>query len=85
MRATSRIADVSINTVSKLLDGAGEACAKHHHETVRSIQANRVQCDEIWSFTYAMVALYTTWYNFVRQQKTLRGAPVMAAGISDRL
>ena len=32
-----------------------------------------------------MVALYTTWYNFVRQHKTLRVAPAMAAGISDRL
>lgn len=32
-----------------------------------------------------MVALYTTWYNFVRQHKTLRVAPAMVAGISDRL
>jgi hypothetical protein len=32
-----------------------------------------------------MVALYTVWYNFVRQHKTLRMAPAMAAGISDRL
>ena len=53
VRATSRIADVSINTISKLLDDAGEACAKHHHETVRDVKAKRVQCDEIWSFTYA--------------------------------
>lgn len=32
-----------------------------------------------------MVALYTCWYNFVRQHKTLRVAPAMAAGLSDRL
>ena len=32
-----------------------------------------------------MVALYTTWYNFVRLHKTLRVAPAMAAGLSDRL
>ena len=32
-----------------------------------------------------MVALYTTWYNFVRQHKTLRVAPAMAAGLSDKL
>ena len=32
-----------------------------------------------------MIALYTTWYNFVRQHKTLRVAPAMAAGLSDRL
>lgn len=29
-----------------------------------------------------MVALYTTWYNFVRQHKTLRCSPAMAAGLS---
>ena len=29
-----------------------------------------------------MVALYTTWYNFVRQHKTLRCSPSMAAGLS---
>ena len=32
-----------------------------------------------------MVALYTTWYNFVRQHKTLWVAPAMAARLSDRL
>lgn len=53
MRSTSRIADVSINTVSKLLVAAGEACAKYHDETVRNVKAERVQCDEIWSFVAA--------------------------------
>lgn len=32
-----------------------------------------------------MVALYTTWYNFVRQHKTLRCSPAMAAGLSATL
>jgi hypothetical protein len=32
-----------------------------------------------------MVALYTVWYNFARQHKTLRVSPAMAAGLSDRL
>ncbi len=32
-----------------------------------------------------MVALYTTWYNFVRQHKTLRCSPAMAAGLSTTL
>lgn len=53
MRSTSRLADVSINTVSKLLVDAGNACAKHHDETVRGVKAERVQCDEIWSFVGA--------------------------------
>ena len=53
MRAISRTAGVSINTVTKLLVEAGEACAKYHDETVRNVKASRVQCDEIWSFCYA--------------------------------
>ena len=32
-----------------------------------------------------MVALYSTWYNFARMHKTLRCAPAMAAGLTDRL
>jgi IS1 family transposase len=32
-----------------------------------------------------MVALYALWYNFVRQHKTLRMSPAMAAGIENRL
>ena len=53
MRAASRAAGVSINTVTKLLVDAGEACAEYHDETVRGVKARRVQCDEIWSFCYA--------------------------------
>ena len=53
MRSTSRLADVSINTVTKLLVDAGEACAMFHDEQVRGVKARRVQVDEIWSFTYA--------------------------------
>lgn len=53
MRATSRVAGVSINTVAKLLKDAGEAAAAYHDEHVREISAARIQCDEIWSFVYA--------------------------------
>ena len=53
MRATSRVVGVSINTISKLLVKAGEACAAHHDEHVRELCAERIQCDEIWSFVYA--------------------------------
>ena len=52
MRSISRTVGVSINTVTKLLISAGEACAEFHHETVRNVKAKRVQCDEIWSFCY---------------------------------
>lgn len=53
MRSISRVADVSINTVAKILADAGEACAAYHHEHVVNVRARRVQCDEIWSFCYA--------------------------------
>ena len=53
MRATARLTGVSINTVYKLLADAGAACAVFHDEAVRNVPAQRVQCDEIWSFTYA--------------------------------
>jgi IS1 family transposase len=53
MRSISRVADVSINTVTKLLEQAGEACLALHDETVRDVKASRVQCDEIWSFCHA--------------------------------
>ena len=53
MRATSRIADVSINTVTNLLEDVGAACLEFHDATVRNIKSKRVQCDEIWSFCYS--------------------------------
>lgn len=53
MRAISRTVDVSINTVTKLLIDAGEACSAFHDEAVRDVRAKRIQCDEIWSFNYA--------------------------------
>jgi IS1 family transposase len=53
MRSISRLTDVSINTVSKLLVDAGQVCAVFHDEMVRDVKARRVQVDEIWSFTYA--------------------------------
>lgn len=53
MRAVSRLADVSFNTVAKALVDAGKACATFHDDKVRGVKASRVQVDEIWSFTYA--------------------------------
>ena len=53
MRATSRMADVSINTVTKLLVDVGAACAAYQHETLRNLPCKRLQLDEIWGFCYA--------------------------------
>ena len=71
MRATSRVADVSINTVTKLLVDAGLVCARFHDEAVRNVKARQIQCDEIWSFNYAKA----------RKVPTAKAAPVWAGDI----
>jgi IS1 family transposase len=53
MRSIERVTGASINTVAKLLNDAGEACAAFHDVTVRGVRSTRIQCDEIWSFVYA--------------------------------
>jgi hypothetical protein len=53
MRSISRVADVSINTVYKLLAEVGPVCTRFHDETVRGVASKRIQCDEVWSFVHA--------------------------------
>ena len=54
MRSITRITRFSINTVAKLLNDAGHACAAYHHEHHRRVRGHRrVECDEIWAFVYA--------------------------------
>ena len=53
MRSISRVCDVSINTVTKLLVDAGNMCASFHDQKVRGVAVRSIQCDEIWSFSYA--------------------------------
>jgi hypothetical protein len=48
MRSVSGLADVSINTISKLLEDAGRFCASFHYVKVRGVKARRVQVDEAW-------------------------------------
>lgn len=53
LRATSRMADCSINTVTKLLVDVGTACAEYQDKVLHDLPCKRIQCDEIWSFCYA--------------------------------
>lgn len=53
LRSITRVADVSVNTVTKLLVEAGNACSAYHDEKVRGLACKRVQVDEVWSFCYA--------------------------------
>ncbi|CAH1088232.1 hypothetical protein NTG1052_660023 [Candidatus Nitrotoga sp. 1052] len=53
MRATSRIADCSINTVTKLLIDVGVAYSEYQDKVMRNLTCKRIQCDEIWAFCYS--------------------------------
>jgi IS1 family transposase len=53
LRAASRLADCSINTVTKLLVDVGMACAEYQDRALRKLPCRRIQCDEIWSFVGA--------------------------------
>lgn len=53
LRAITRITGVSINTVTKLLIDAGQACDEFQSLALRNLTCRRVQVDEIWAFCYA--------------------------------
>lgn len=50
LRSTSRVANVSINTVTKLLVDVGRACMDFHNSNVVGLKSLKIQADEIWSF-----------------------------------
>jgi IS1 family transposase len=47
-----RLTGASKHTILRLLELAGKACMAHHDRAVRGVKAQRVECDEIWSFNY---------------------------------
>ena len=53
MRSISRVCDVSLNTVAKLLIDGGNVCTTFHDQKVRGVASKRVQVDEVWTFTAA--------------------------------
>lgn len=53
LRSAARMADCSLNTVTKLLVDVGTACAEYQDEHFRNLICKRLQCDEIWSFCHA--------------------------------
>jgi IS1 family transposase len=56
VRGIARLVDVSPVTVLRYLELAGAACMAHHDKAVRGVKAQRVECDEIWSFNYCKKA-----------------------------
>jgi len=53
LRATTRMAGCSINTVSKLLLDIGAACAAYQDEHLRDLPCKTIEADEILSFVYS--------------------------------
>jgi IS1 family transposase len=53
LRSTSRLCDVSINTVTKLLVDVAAGAMEYHDKQVRNVKVRRLQCDEIWCFVGA--------------------------------
>ena len=53
LRTATRLADVSINTVSKMLVEVGAACEQYQNQVLRNLPCRRIQVDEIWAFCYA--------------------------------
>lgn len=51
VNATARMADVSKNTVLKLLADLGPVCRAYQDRALRNLTCQRIQVDEIWSFT----------------------------------
>lgn len=47
------MSDTALNTVTRVLVEAGEACATYQDKALRNLPCKRVQCDEIWAFCYA--------------------------------
>ena len=53
MSAVAHVAEVSRNSVDKLLQEAGAACLDYQDRMLVDLPCQRVQCDEAWSFVYA--------------------------------
>jgi IS1 family transposase len=53
VNSVSRMTGITKRAILHLLAEMGCACAEYHNNTVRSLKARRVQCDEIWTFVYA--------------------------------
>ncbi len=70
LRAVTRTTGVSINTVTKLLVDAGQACSAYQDTAFRNLMCKRLQVDEIWAFCYA-------------KQKNVAGAKAAPAQAGD--
>lgn len=53
IRATCRMTGAAKGTVTRLLVALGRACDDYQDRALRGLPCKRIQCDEIWAFSYA--------------------------------
>jgi IS1 family transposase len=53
LRGTSRIAKITLNSVSRNLVWLGEACQRFHDATVHGLKSTRIECDECWNWVFS--------------------------------
>lgn len=53
IRATCRMTGAAKGTVLKLVVDLGKVCAAYLDRTLRNLNCQKIQCDEVWSFCYA--------------------------------
>ena len=53
IRATSRMAGVSVNAVLRLFAAAARFSSEYQDQRIRRLDCQRIQLDEIWGFVYA--------------------------------
>jgi IS1 family transposase len=53
IRATVRVTGAAKNTIVKLLTDLGQACAEYQDGELANLDCKGIQCDEIWSYSYA--------------------------------
>ena len=52
IRSTERLTGAHRDTILRLLVQVGEGCDRLMDKRMRGLQCERIQVDEIWSFTY---------------------------------
>jgi IS1 family transposase len=50
IRATSRLTGLNKNTILRIMVQAGRQCFQFLADTMQSVQASDIQCDEVWSY-----------------------------------
>ena len=53
LRAINRVTGVARNTINSLLLDLGAAATEYQDRTLRNLDCQRIECDEIWSFVHA--------------------------------